>query len=304
MEASFLSTSGFRALIEKCPLLEVLHIDVSIFMLPNSIWNMLAAQCPRLRVLSVHHANAAGSLPEPKVLYEMFPNMEDVRVQPMITLRQQPVIKRHDALESLCLSTDLKGMEQRILLPFIESCSNNLKVLGGDVRLGCFRNKSLARALAKLGIFLNRLQYDDLPNELYTNDCDIAHLLSLSSDWTDLSNLRALDGVGPLTVAVVLDQCEHLETIDLGGRAKIMSADVQSILGLARCLMSICIAPGTPIVEAASLVAGPEWATTSLRVFSMRIDVEEESSRQRQLFQRLGLQKSCRNWSWVVLGAT
>ncbi|KAI9233561.1 MAG: hypothetical protein BYD32DRAFT_425583 [Podila humilis] len=66
MEASFLSTSGFRALIEKCPLLEVLHIDVSIFMLPNSIWNMLAAQCPRLRVLSVLYANAAGSLPSQK----------------------------------------------------------------------------------------------------------------------------------------------------------------------------------------------------------------------------------------------
>lgn len=84
IETSLLSTSGFRALIEKCPLLEVLHLDVSIFMLPNSIWCMLAAQCPRLRVLSVHHANTAGFLPELKALYEMFPNLEDVRVQPIV----------------------------------------------------------------------------------------------------------------------------------------------------------------------------------------------------------------------------
>lgn len=84
METSLLSTKGFSALIEKCPLLEVLHLDVSVFMLPNSIWRMLAAQCPRLRVLSVHHANTASSLPEPEALYEMFPNMEDVHVQPMV----------------------------------------------------------------------------------------------------------------------------------------------------------------------------------------------------------------------------
>lgn len=214
---------------------------------------------------------------------------------------QQPIIKRHDALESFRLLTDLKGMEEFILLPFVESCSSNLKILSGDVRLGCFQNKNLARALAKLGIFLNRLQHDDLPNGLHTNDRDIAHLLSLSSDWVDLSNLRALDGVGPLTVAAILDQCEHLETINLGGRAKIVSADVQAILILARCLTSICIAPGTLIVNATSLVAGPEWATTSLRVFSMRIDVGEESNSQQQLFRRLGLQKQLRE---LVLGCS
>lgn len=215
------------------------------------------------------------------------------------TNRQQPIIKRHGALESLRLSTDLKGMEELILLPFIESCSNNLKELGGDVQLGCFGNKSLARALAKLGIFLNRFQYGDLPNGLRSRDREIAHLLSLSSDWTDLSNLRALNGVGPLTVAAILDQCEHLETIDFGGRAKIVDTDVQVILGFARCLSSICIAPDTLIVKAASLVAGPEWATTSLRVFSMRINVAEESSSQRQLFRRLGLQTQLQE---LVLG--
>lgn len=84
IETSLLSTSGFRALIEKCPLLEVLHLDVSTFMLPGSTWNMLATQCPRLRVLSVHHANTACYLPEPKALLEMFPNMEEVYVQPIL----------------------------------------------------------------------------------------------------------------------------------------------------------------------------------------------------------------------------
>lgn len=84
IETSLLSTRGFRALIEKCPLLEVLHLDVSIFMLPGSIWGMLATQCPRLRVLSVHHANTACYLPDPKALHEMFPNMEEVRVQPIV----------------------------------------------------------------------------------------------------------------------------------------------------------------------------------------------------------------------------
>ncbi|KAF9382139.1 hypothetical protein CPB97_007329 [Podila verticillata] len=417
METSLLSTKGFSALIEKCPLLEVLHLDVSVFMLPNSIWRMLAAQCPRLRVLSVHHANTASSLPEPEALYEMFPNMEDVHVQPMIldtifkyldrddvlrcvyvsrawythlnplvwrsinikipaqrTLFQSSTVQlalvrnaahvhhlsitfqslcsiflpryipphfiqprsvsiggfrralltnlrtlewfnikdrpssnvhptalpyrftRHDskldaqfaslvrqqksALSTLVIDVpissklllqlvtedmphlqhldvrsagselDLKTMlenlpesirtvsvtKQRIRLPSDnnsnnnsnkKSCSNNLKELGGDVRLGCFRNKSLARALAKLGIFLNRFQYGDLPNGLRSRDCEIAYLLSLSSDWTDLSNLRALNGVGPLTLAAILDQCEHLETIDLGRRAKIVDTDVQ-----------------------------------------------------------------------------
>ncbi|KAF9332641.1 hypothetical protein BG006_004478 [Podila minutissima] len=221
IETSLLSTRGFRALIEKCPLLEVLHLDVSIFMLPGSIWGMLATQCPRLRILSVHHANTACYLPDPKALHQMFPNMEEVRVQPI----------------------------------------------------------SIAAVLDKLGSCLERLELEDVPQGSDSDDRDIANTVSLSAQWTDLWNLGSLREVGRWTMAAVLSNCHQLKMIDLGRGVKIRSAHVEGILSRARCLKSIRIDSGTLIVMASDLVAS-EWATTSLRVLSMGIDLGQGYSEQ------------------------
>lgn len=221
-----------------------------------------------------------------------------------------PAIKHHHALKSLHLGADLNGTEQCVLLPFLESCSSNLKVFSGTTRAGCFQNKTIAAVLDKLGICLDRLELEDLPQGSDSDDRDIANTISLSAQWTDLWNLGSLRGVGRWTMAAVLSNCHRLETIDLGRGAKITSAHVEGILSRARCLKSIRIDPGTLIVMASDLVAS-EWATTSLRVLSMGIDLgqgySEQSNHaslaevntttpfascplQRQLFRRIGTQ--------------
>ncbi|KAG0099002.1 hypothetical protein BGZ93_009615 [Podila epicladia] len=190
-----------------------------------------------------------------------------------------PTIKHHHALKLLHLVADLKGAEEYALLPFLESCSNNLKVFSGTMRTGCFQNKNIAAVLARLGIYLDRLELGDLPQGCNSYDRDIADMISLSDQWSDLSTLGLLGGVGCWVMAAVQSNCHQLETLDLGRGAKIMGAHVRSILSRARCLKSIRIDPTTLIVMASDLVAS-EWATTSLRVLAMRIDLGQGYSEQ------------------------
>ncbi|KAG0035184.1 hypothetical protein BGZ82_005371 [Podila clonocystis] len=130
-----------------------------------------------------------------------------------------PVVKRHHALEALHLVADLKGIEELVLVPFLESCGSTLRVFSGSMRAPCFRNKNIATVLAKLGICQNRLEFDDLPQGPNSHDRDVVDVISLSAKWTDLSKLGSLDGVGPSTMAAVLGSWSGLVS-DAGQRLR------------------------------------------------------------------------------------
>ncbi|KAG0027726.1 hypothetical protein BGZ81_005336 [Podila clonocystis] len=174
------------------------------------------------------------------------------------------VVKRHHSLEALHLVGDLNGIEELVLLPFLESCSSTLRVFSRSMRATCFRNKNISAVLTKLG----SAEFDDLPQESNSHDRNITDVISLSAKWTDLSKLGQ-GGVGLWTMAAFW-------TTISGWSGLVSDAGPRLRARMCKCIRND---PSTLIVMAADLV-GSVWATTSLRVLAMRIDLGQGYSEQ------------------------
>ncbi|KAG0056427.1 hypothetical protein BGZ89_002132 [Linnemannia elongata] len=217
-------------------------------------------------------------------------------------------ITQHHALESFSIGGNLEGQDENILIPFLKSCSRNLKSFGGKRSIRFFRNAKIASALSELGIFYPQLSRDSLPPD--ASDADVARTISLNPNCTSIDlNLRS---VGPLAAAAIVDNCECLEVLDImkRGTSGLLGSHLQAILskatGLRRLRAHRLLA--TDNISAEGILSS-EWATTSLTHVGFKINVPRvndnmlsnntdviQSSRdtQRQVLRRFGQQTNLR----------
>ncbi|KAF9371394.1 hypothetical protein CPC16_003090 [Podila verticillata] len=217
----------------------------------------------------------------------------------------------HHALESLHIDGNLYGHEENVLLPFLASCSRNLKSVSGT-GLCIFVNAKITSALSDLGILSEKLSQSSLPR--ITSDADLAKIISSGSRWTSIDLLT--DQVGPLAAAAILDNCEQLEALDImnSGSRGLTGSHLQAILSKATALRSLQAhwLLGANKITASDILSS-QWATTSLEHMDLKIDVPRadealpdnsaaiQASRhvQRQVLQRLGQQTKLRK---LVIG--
>ncbi|KAG0007015.1 hypothetical protein BGZ80_005061 [Entomortierella chlamydospora] len=217
----------------------------------------------------------------------------------------------HHALKTLCIDGNLVGHEEEVLLPFLASCSRNLKsVCGTGVCL--FVNSRITNALSALGIVLDKLDRHSLPQNI--SDADLAKVISSGYRWTSI-NLYTYK-VGPLTAAAIVDNCRHLEALEImnTGSRGLSGSHLQAILSEATALRSLqahWLLDANKI--AASDILSSEWATISLEHIDLKIDLPRadealpdnsaaiQASRyvQRLVLQRLGQQTKLRK---LVIG--
>ncbi|KAF9112357.1 hypothetical protein BGX27_003497 [Mortierella sp. AM989] len=220
-------------------------------------------------------------------------------------------VVRHHALESLYIGGDLARQEEEVLVPFLESCSRNLKSFGGMGLTLFLRNARIARALSSLSIVWKELNQHFLPSN--KSDANIAKVISFSSNWTKIDlHLRL---VGPLASAAIVDNCEHLETLDImdSGTCALSGFHLQAVLSKATRLKSLRAhwVLSANKITAADILSS-EWATTSLEHVDLKIDVpradealpgsaaiQSYRSIQRQVLRRFGQQK---NLQKLVIG--
>ncbi|KAG0025901.1 hypothetical protein BGZ82_009791 [Podila clonocystis] len=189
---------------------------------------------------------------------------------------------RHPSLRRLHLSGDLRGFEEKILLPFLHTCSRLTKfeVLG----TGYFRNKKLREALARLGIYMTILKgtefflqkyhkygepyYDDRVDESIVAETIVTNRrLSVISLWN-------FPSVGPRIIAAILGSDSCLKRLDILCHGKITAADVQALLSHCRKLERFMTHMPTRYVDtlpvlyiSAAGFLSMQWASLSLRAF-------------------------------------
>ncbi|KAF9353541.1 hypothetical protein BGX26_008688 [Mortierella sp. AD094] len=308
------------ALIRQNPALSRLKIDVE--MDPKALMSLITEHMPNLQDLDLS-VSWRGDV---KVLLENLPEcIRTVRLRDVFYVApgnagkafrvesgaSSTTIERHHTLESLYIGGNLAGQEEDVLVPFLESCSRNLKSFGGMGSACFFRNARIARALSNLGIVWKELNRRSLsPNE---SDANIAKFISLSSNWTSIDLYTRL--VGPLTAAAIVDNCERLEALDImdSGARGLSGSHLQAVLSKATRLRSL---QAHWVLDADKITAldilSSEWVTTSLEHMDLKIDVPRadealsdsaaiQSSRsiQRQVLRRLGQQKNFRK---LVIG--
>ncbi|KAG0330577.1 hypothetical protein BGZ99_000048 [Dissophora globulifera] len=219
--------------------------------------------------------------------------------------------RHHHALESFYIEGNLARQEEMILLPFLASCSRNLKSVR-STGLCLFENRKIASALSDLGIVSKKLSQNSLPQGI--SDVDLARLISSGSRWTNI-DLRTLQ-IGPLAAAAIVDSCECLETLDIMNHSGpgLSGSHLQAILNKAtplRSLQAHWLLHANKIT--ASDILSSQWATVSLEHMDLKIDVPRanetlpdnnaaiQASRniQRQVLQRIGQQTNLKK---LVIG--
>ncbi|KAG0329459.1 hypothetical protein BGZ99_001845 [Dissophora globulifera] len=220
-------------------------------------------------------------------------------------------VRHHHALEFLYIDGDLAGHEETILLPFLASCSRNLKSVR-STRLRLFANAKIASTLSDLGIVSEILSQHSLPQSI--SDVDLAKVISSGSRWTNIELLT--NQVGPLTAAAIVNSCERLETLDImrHGARGLSGSHLQAILSKAtplRSLQAHWILYANKIT--ASDILSSQWATASLEHMDLKIDVprvnealpdnnaaiQDSRNVQRQVLRRLGQQTNLKK---LVIG--
>ncbi|KAH7036958.1 hypothetical protein BKA57DRAFT_496646 [Linnemannia elongata] len=250
-------------------------------------------ECLRIvRLRDVHH-EAPGNTGEAS------------RVEPGVGSR---TMKRHHVLESFSIGGDLAGRDEEVLLPFLESCSRNLKSFGGQWSVRFFHNARIASALSDLGIFYKEMSRYSFPRD--ASDADVAKTISLNPNSTSID--LYLRHVGPLTAAAIVDNCERLEVLNImdSGEREPLGSHLQAVLSKAtrlRTLQAHWLLRDGKI--SATDILSSEWATTSLEHVDFKIDVPRvnddtlssnieaiRSSRdtQRQVLRRFGQQRNLR----------
>ncbi|KAG0242931.1 hypothetical protein BGW41_003096 [Actinomortierella wolfii] len=224
------------------------------------------------------------------------------------------VVKRHYNLQSIEINYKFaryRSHDAEPLLPFLESCSRNLQILDG-LEAAIHYHPKIIQTMNMIGFVWRVLTRNTLYR--YETDEDIAKVISLSSQWTNIELYS--DMIEPMTMAAIADHCEHLETLKFVGRkdGDLLGSHLQAVLNKAPKLKSL-EAPlpndhDTMITDRDILSS--EWATTSLEHLDLKILVPRptddfldntavRSSRdiQRQVLRRLGQQKRLRK---LVLG--
>lgn len=228
---------------------------------------------------------------------------------------QEP--RQHHALKLLHIAGTFHAAEEYLfLLPFLDTCRKPLNIhIPGNK---WFEEPRIKEAFSRLGIFLRSLHPTDLQHGSASSDAEIAEYIRLSTHWETI-HLQDCRSAGPLTVAAILDSCDHLESLNLGGCSLVSSAEIQLILGKAAGLKiyealnyNNIADSDDPFISATDFIT-LEWRSRSLKKFVCRIEVprptydagEEEigpssgsvditASRaiQRQVYQKLAEQKS------------
>ncbi|KAG0020201.1 hypothetical protein BGZ81_009437, partial [Podila clonocystis] len=189
---------------------------------------------------------------------------------------------RHPSLRHLHLSGDLRGFEEKVLLPFLYTCSRLTKFEVPGT--GYFRNKKLREDLARLGIYMTSLKgteffpqkdhkygepyYDDRVDESIVAETIVTNQrLSVISLWNYPS-------VGPRIIAAILGSDSCLKHLDILCHGKITAADVQALLSHCRKLERFVTHMPTRYVDtlpvlyiSAAGFLSMQWASLSLRAF-------------------------------------
>ncbi|KAH7028482.1 hypothetical protein BKA57DRAFT_541498 [Linnemannia elongata] len=305
------------ALVRQNPSLRRLKIDVK--MDPRALVNLVTKYVPNLQDLDLS-VTWRGDV---KVLLENLPEgirtvgLRDVhhmtpdnvgKATRVVSGASSTTMKRHHALESFSIGGDLAGQDEDVLLPFLESCSQNLKSFGGKSSVRFFHNARIASALSDLGIFYKEPSRQYLPPD--ESDADVALGISLNPNCTSIDLQLRL--VGPLAAAAIVDNCERLEVLDImdSGARGLLGSHLQAILGKAtrlRRLRAHWLLAADKI--SATDILSSEWATISLEHVDLKIDVPRvdddtlsnntealQSSHdiQRQVLRRFGQQTNLR----------
>ncbi|KAF9309611.1 hypothetical protein BG003_009550 [Podila horticola] len=225
--------------------------------------------------------------------------------------------RQHHALNSLSIDCSFRTPEEYLmLLPFLETCKRSLVTFSAS-GIEWARQPQVKEALARLGVFLDAIVANDLPDGPDTGDAGIAEYLDLSTSWKNIS-LSLCESAGSLTVAAILGRCSHLVQLRLSGCCQIKSKDLCSILGSAPCLKQFMALDTRgyfdaedPSILAEAFIA-LDFASLSLELFYCKIEVprsnrvegackedklDSEQCRdiQRQVYKKLAEQKMLRH---------
>lgn len=211
--------------------------------------------------------------------------------------------KIHHALETLAIDWWWSQHEELVLLPFLDSCSTKLRHF--DYTTSCFNNERIRTALGRLGIEMRRLGFGSMPSGVAPTDQDLATIISRSSRWEEV-DLSSCAYIGPLSVAALLDRCEHLRDVELSlyGKDGFSSKALSTLLS--RCKNLELFSAGIlwdpahkpdPVILATDLLE-LEWASVSLIQWSCMIEVprshhgeDEIGVIQRQVYRKLAMQR-------------
>lgn len=120
----------------------------------------------------------------------------------------KPRHQQHHTLKSLHVNGDFHMPEEyMVLLPLLESCRDleTCEVSG----IQWVHQPQVNKVLLRLGMTLQKIQYQDLPNSQNSNDTKIAMQIHLSAHWKSIK-LKHCNGVGLLTASAMLENCNHL----------------------------------------------------------------------------------------------
>ncbi|KAG0242964.1 hypothetical protein BGW41_003129 [Actinomortierella wolfii] len=224
------------------------------------------------------------------------------------TVKSKAPVKRHNELQSFTFICDRHNRRfgPKCIVPFLESCSQKLqKVDFGGIEAF---HKFITEALKKIGFV-----WKVLPPTYPCSDERRAEIVSLSKQWTHIS--LSSHEASPLTMAAIVENCEHLETIEFlrsWNPYVITGSDLQMVLNRAKslkCVVAHWLLDNNSIT--ATDILSSQWASSSLEHIDFKIvvpraigEVSEETVRfsrdiQRQVLRRLGQQKRLRK---LVLG--
>ncbi|KAF9387483.1 hypothetical protein CPB97_002516 [Podila verticillata] len=233
----------------------------------------------------------------------------------------------HHALENLKIDGYFYGVEDQLLLPFLENCSNNL------TRLECsqaspFFNKAVSQVLTNLGLFLEHLdllewvQVKGLsllppPEKIEVSDTKIAEIIRLNRRLKQI-NLCQAEQAAQLTTEAILDMCaDHLKMLNVQGCVSISTLGLHKILCKATHLETLQAISSDgffadPALSATDMTS--DWATASMRRFECHIIVNRPNTEkirddesletttretQRRVFRQLGAQTDL---EYLILG--
>lgn len=194
-----------------------------------------------------------------------------------------PLLKQHDALESLCIGGAFRAPEDYLmLLPFLDTCTRRLKTFRIH-GVQWMHQPQVKAALTRLGVVLEYIGANDFPAGTGAEDPEIGAYLSLTAHWKSI-HLRDCSKAGPLAVAAMSDRGTYLKRLNFEGCHQISSKDLCSILEATPNLEVLIVLnhqermdARDPFVSAADL-ASLSWASQSLVQFSCRIKVPRPSA--------------------------
>lgn len=287
------------ALVRRNPNLRSLTIDQQ---LPTSIFLDLALDsAPALQELDFHSNVDKVSfinsihfetirfilehLPEHIKKFSVVGMEEEDSLFGEMPVRTGPKPMNHHALESLTIRGRFDGQEEHLLLPFLTTCSTNLKHFN-VYDINCYRIPSINQVLQLLGVDLETLDYKTFPRFFHTNDREIAETIASSPRLKHL-NLKGFGKAGPQTAAATLIICHRLESLNLVNAGSFSSKSLQSILGRAKNIREFetieHFVRHPPSFLLASHMLGSEWPTLekfSCPIWVPRLNCDVTQNRQ------------------------